>query len=719
MPKSSRNAVRFGVFEVDLASAELRKHGVKLRLQEQPFQVLAALLDRPGEVVTREDLIHRLWADGTVVDYDRGLNAAVTRLRQALSDSADVPRYVETVARRGYRFIGSVEGADVEQPPPTPAPVALRGPRAWLAASLTVLVTLAAGWWWLTRSHASRPENPLKAMPLTTGSGIERNVSFSPDGTQVVYEWAQDDGKAPVNVKPHLYLKVVGSGDPVPLTSGAAAEYGPAWSPDGRLIAFLRQLDQARIGVFVKPPLGGVERKVTEAASPGLSVRNQAHRRMDWTTDSRHLIVSAPGHASGGEGLLLVSVDSGDTTWLTKPSDDPLSGDRDPAVSPDGRIVAFTRGQVSASATIYLLPLSGDSRPVGAPRPIPSVSNAQNQAWTPDGKRIVYSTLAAGMTLGLGLWSIGLDAGSAPRPLLTLDRNVATPAVARTGRLAYSRISMEGQVFRQEIPARAGTVAPPVSLSASSSVDFNVQYSPDGSRIAFQSNRSGAREIWTCASDGGHCVQITHFNAGFSTGSSRWSPDGTLLAFDSAAAGSTNVYVVSSNGGSPRRLTDDATGGIIPSWSYDGRWIYFCSSASGRGEIWKIPSAGGKAVQLTRGGGYIGLESPDGKTLYYTDREQDAKLKRSTVDGARETEVLSGVAHRGFLIAGDRIYYMRQEPDGSTAIRRFILATHEDSQIVSVHGPVFIGLSLSPDGKYLVYSQLRVAMNLILVEDFH
>src|SRR5678815_949447 len=102
-------AVRFGVFEVDLASGELRKQGLRIRLQEQPFAVLAALLEHPGEVVTREELIRRLWPDGTIVDFDRGLNAAVTRLRQALSDSAEAPRYVETVARLGYRFIGTVE----------------------------------------------------------------------------------------------------------------------------------------------------------------------------------------------------------------------------------------------------------------------------------------------------------------------------------------------------------------------------------------------------------------------------------------------------------------------------------------------------------------------------------------------------------------------------------------------------------------------------------
>src|SRR5690348_13605741 len=97
-PGVSNKTVRFGVFELDCANSELRKHGVRLRLQQQPLQVLNALLERPGTVVTREELTERLWPDGTVVDFEHGLNAAVTRLRQVLSDSAGAPKYVETVA---------------------------------------------------------------------------------------------------------------------------------------------------------------------------------------------------------------------------------------------------------------------------------------------------------------------------------------------------------------------------------------------------------------------------------------------------------------------------------------------------------------------------------------------------------------------------------------------------------------------------------------------
>ena len=712
LPESSKHPVRFGGFEINFASAEIRKHGVRLRLQEQPFQVLAALLERPGEVVTREDLIRRLWADGTVVDFDRGLNAAVTRLRQTLSDSADVPRYVETVARRGYRFIGSVESA-CDEVRPAPLPMPPRRTKTWGAAILILPIALFAGWWSSTRGHTSPSETPLKVVPLTTGAGVERNPSFSPDGSQIVYEWAKEDGQR------HLYIKLVGSGDPVPLTSGDAAEYGPAWSPDGRLIAFLRQLDPSTMGVFVIPPLGGVERKLTEIAPPpSSSILRQFHRRLDWTHDSRHMIVSAPKHPGGSEGLLLVSVDNGEKTWLTEPSGESIYGDREPAVSPDGRMVAFARGELGSNAGIHLLPLSSDLRPAGPPRPLASAGRSRSPAWTPDGKRIVYTDLSPGMTFGSGAWTIGMNTGDVPHPLLALGRNAAVPAVARTGRLAYSRQILQSDLWRQEVPARAGAILPPVRLTASSAVDFNAQYSPDGGRIAFSSNRSGSREIWTCASDGSQFVQVTALKGSFVTGSPHWSPDGRQIVFDSAAAGQTDVYVVDANGGSPRRLTD-ATHGRIPSWSHDGRWIYFSSRVTGRDEIWKIPSAGGKAVQVTRNGGLIAFEAPDQRALFYMKTDQNAKLWMSAVDGSRETEVLDGVDSRGFVVTADRIYYLRQEPNGSFAIRRHGIATREGSQIASLPKPIFGGLSISPDGKYLIYSQKLEASNLMLVEDFH
>lgn len=115
MPSSNRNVglLRFGVFEVDLAAGELRKNGVRIRLQEQPFQVLAALLENAGEIVTRDALREKIWPADTFVDFDHSLNTAVNKIRESLGDSASSPRFVETVARRGYRFVAPVTRASI------------------------------------------------------------------------------------------------------------------------------------------------------------------------------------------------------------------------------------------------------------------------------------------------------------------------------------------------------------------------------------------------------------------------------------------------------------------------------------------------------------------------------------------------------------------------------------------------------------------------------
>src|ERR1700730_5391670 len=140
-----RQCIRFAVFEVDLESAELRKHGIKIKLQQKPFQILALLLERPGEVVTREELQRRLWASDVFVDFESGLNNAVKKLRAALGDSAETPRFVETVARHGYRFLATPQYANnLPTVSPAASPARDRAPRITrlgIAAGLVVLMT--------------------------------------------------------------------------------------------------------------------------------------------------------------------------------------------------------------------------------------------------------------------------------------------------------------------------------------------------------------------------------------------------------------------------------------------------------------------------------------------------------------------------------------------------------------------------------------------------
>ena len=191
------------------------------------------------------------------------------------------------------------------------------------------------------------------------------------------------------------------------------------------------------------------------------------------------------------------------------------------------------------------------------------------------------------------------------------------PAVSRQGRLAYSIAEVEGIVWRQDIQGNGETPPPPVKVNAAAAFQVGAQYSPDGARIAFISERSGTREIWNCASDGLHCIQVTSLKAHSSPEYPRWSPDGKRLLFQSRAEGEWGAYMVDATGGVPRLLNREKPHGGTPYWSHDGRWIYYSWRDTGARQIWRIPAEGGKAVLIMRNGGYMPVDSPDSKTLYY------------------------------------------------------------------------------------------------------
>lgn len=715
----SPRIVRFGVFEVDLANAELRKAGLRLRVQEQPFQVLAALLEQPGEVISREALIARLWPDGTMVDFDRGLNAAVTRLRQTLSDSSETPRYIETVARRGYRFIAPLaavgEAASTSQGEPLPttsrAEPASTTPkrRVWVWPTLALLLIGSA---MISRSVFRTREvdgKPLPASPVTSEPGFERSPSFSPDGTRIAYEWDEGHGDS------HIFTKLVGAGDPLRLTSGAAHEFGPAWSPDGSHIAFVRRLDEGTLGVILKPALSGAERQLAKFAAPvDWWPEAQGYRWLAWTPNSKHLIVSGAEDASAPLALYVVSVEGGERRRITTPPN-VQTWDRSPAVSPDGRTVAFSRGlNFGDRGGFCLLTLSGDLRPIGDVRRVTTDNRrVDSLAWTADGREIVFSGNG-------GLWRIELGANGASRQPAWVGEG-GYPAVAKGGQLIYARSFEDSNIWRQELPRDGGTVPPASPLISSTAVDMNPQYSPDGKRIAFQSRRSGYAEIWLCASDGAECGPLTSFH-GSPAGTPRWSPDGKRIAFDCQTAGNWDVYVMEANGGSRQRLTTDPATDAIPSWSYDGKWIYFASNRTGRFDVWKVSSEGGAPapVPVTKNGGFAAFESPGGEALYYTKGDLGLKLWRSALDGSGETEIVDAVAARGFVVGEDHIYYLRPEPGGQATLWRLIPSTGKVSLVSSPLKRLVLGLSVSPDGKYAIYSQVdHEGGDLMLVEDFH
>jgi DNA-binding winged helix-turn-helix (wHTH) protein len=226
---SAPGLVRFGVFELDGAAGELRKQGRRINLQQQPCQVLALLLRSPGQLVTREELQQALWPGDTFVEFDQGLNTAIKKIRQALDDSADHPRFVETLPRKGYRFIAPVDagGNGLETPGSTRA---LGRRLTWAGALLALLISAGAAGWLLSRRNDSI-ETTFVPVPLSSYPGRESRPSFSPDGNQVAFDWNPTQSfSEPTEAHADIYVKLVGADEPLRLANGCC----PAWSPDGR-----------------------------------------------------------------------------------------------------------------------------------------------------------------------------------------------------------------------------------------------------------------------------------------------------------------------------------------------------------------------------------------------------------------------------------------------------------------------------------------------------
>jgi Tol biopolymer transport system component/DNA-binding winged helix-turn-helix (wHTH) protein len=714
------SSARFSVFGVDLESHELRKHGVKIKLAEQPFQALALLLEHAGEVVTREAFREALWPHESWGEHDQRLNRIINKIREVLSDSAETPRFIETIPRIGYRFLVSVDRLGIDTPEDTPvidksadvplSPVAipvdpatvfpLRSPRPingglgrrpWLMfGGALITCVLAAG---LSNQISFRFREPLKALqpvPVTTYLGSELYPSFSPDGSQVAFAW---DGE--ISGASHLYVAPASGGGPRQITNDPASDSSPSWSPDGQQLAFLRRSGPGRAQLSTIHADGSGLQKLREIPI-GSYIQSIA-----WTLDRKWLIVSRKWGETGVPALFRISASTGEETQLTFPSPGQFAGDISPAVTSDGTRLAFTRSTSPSWRDVFVAPMSGDALLKGDPvRLTDSRSDIGSLAWAPDGKVIVFS---AASTV------------SAPHHLFRVD---ATPGiyheVAGLGiegdqptmagnpvKLAFVRTNIEqSSTWRLDRDAAEPNKS---RMLSSTRRDFTTDLSPDGAQIVFSSIRSGETEVWMSRTDGSNLRRLTSIGGS----EPRWSPDGKRIAFVSNKLGQHDIYLLNPETLTTQRLTSDTSTHLKPTWSRDGRFIYFCSDRTGRPQIWKVPSEGGDPVQITRKGGIYAVETFDGKSIYYTAPGIPAKIWVTSSNGGEETEVLDkALGHASIALGRDGLYYITGQGAGNTQLNFLRFADNSIRVLAALDHPVHAFLSSSSDGRSVLFTQI-------------
>ncbi len=721
---------RFAVYELNPDCLELRKNGIRIKLREQAFQILLVMLERPGELITREEFRQRLWPDDTFVNFDKSLNTAVNTLRDVLSDSAVNPRFVETVPRHGYRFIADVQkitGDDEKLSAKEASPVAPAAPtktdvpagvqkdpgRSIPAFLWAVFGFVAAGllaWFGYRAFRPAANVESLRALPLTSYAGVVGTPSFSPDGSQVAFAWTPDGAR-----NSDVYVQTVGATEPLRLTASPTNASSPAWSPDGSLIAYSQDVSGDRFDIMLIAPTGGQARKVGEFSYPftlDLTFRNQL---LSWTPDGKYLVFP---DAEGGERTAIwrLNVGSGMRGRITDPKS-PIRGHAAPKISADGRRIAFRQLGGRYLDQLLTVPLDRNGRPAGEPVLIDHNLDTAPVAWV--GTDLVFYSRVV-LTTSLHRWS---PSGKITE-LRIADVNgvggkISSAAITANGRrMAIAVNRHEMHVWQMDLSPE-GEGLHPRRLIASSFWDTGPAYSPDGSRIVFQSTRSGTSEAWLALADGSGVRQITHWGK---LGDSFWSPDGKRIMFNSGDGGHENLYVAEVETGKIHRITNSPSVDSRGRWSHDGRWIYFDSDRTGRSEIWKMPDGGGRAIQVTANGGTNPLESPDGKYVYYGKESGGSSyVWRIPVAGGPESRLFPSLVTYASLAMGSRhLYFVRnahQYPGYGTAIYSYDLASGFICKVAEP-GPDIVMLSPSPDERRLVFGAHEgVRSDLLLVDD--
>ncbi len=693
---------RFGDFELDQERRQLLRSGEPVPLEPKAYELLSLLVERRPRALSKAQIRDVVWPGVSVTDTALGVE--VNAIREALGDDARHPRFIRTVHGFGYAFCGEARaGAPPESPPedrvaepPRAVSMAVRRSALLWGALGALAVAAALSWWSVSRRARQAPAGPITIRPFTTDGGFKQWPQLSPDGEKVAYSWAGPGGD-----NWNIYVKAEGIGTrPLRLTEHPADEWSPVWSPDGRQIAFVRDSGTSA-AIYTVPSLGGQERKLSDLNGPPA---------LSWSPNGGWLAFAERAPERQATHIVRFSLQTLERQRLTSPPGD-SAGDSSPAVSPDGTRLAFVRsgaGEGTAgNLDVWIQAVEG-----GEPRRLThgSYDFCHSLAWTPAGNAIVFTASVAER-----IFRVSLEGGD-PLPVPGPGEHAGSASV-RANRMVYAQTTTSPWSIWRAPGRTSHRAGAPEKLIASSQWDVAPAWSPDGRKIAFESARSGAQNVWICDADGSHPVQLTSFQ-GY-TGTPHWSPDGRKIVFDSVEAGDWNLYVIEADGGVPRRLTPESSDEYRGIWSRDGRWIYFGSNRGQRLRIWRIPAEGGQAIQVTQRSAVHAEMSWDGRHLYFVSPENG--VWRVPLAGGEETEVLRGQIsyHSDWTLSRSGIYYATQRAREYT-IRFLGFETSRAEKLFRKEGPFsHHWLAVPADEQWILYGEQPFPeAELMLVENF-
>ena len=611
------SAVRFGEFIADLEAGELHRNGTKIKLQGQPFEILTLLLKRPGRVVTREELRQRLWSNDTFVDFEHGLNAAVNRLREALTDSADEPHYIETVPRRGYRLIMPIE-------PLVEVTQRARDKSGWRSrtvtlAVLSMIVVIASAVFLSTNGRNTSTRSMQRTLTrLTFDEGVQTGATWSPDGHFLAYS-SNRGGKF------DIWVQQLSGGDPVQITRGPGNNWQPDWSPDGKYIVY--RAENGGGGLYIVPALGGLglERKI---ASFGYYPR--------WSPDGSQVLfqftpfaaynrffVVNPNGSSPREVLteLTAGLPQSSARHVPPRDNDHWLSAVAAAWHPDSKRVSvwIRQGTSAAVPSFWTGPVLGGALAESeiSPEILRQIGELDGAAgiaewasmdykfsWAPSGKAIYFERTFRGAR---NIWRISVD----PQTLqaVGIERLTTGPgldtelSLSPDGkRLAFTGESAHVRAWMFPFDAARGRVTGPGKAATSPGMEAWLHdLSRDGKKLAFCAKGAGA-QLWERSLPDGREVPIVADDSYFRD-TPRWSPDGNYLAYvrQKSSTGESQLVMWSSQTRSEEPITAlSRTLRLAFDWSLDSKFFLISQLNNGAApsELWLLPVAARPHAEL-------------------------------------------------------------------------------------------------------------------------